>query len=370
MISIFDSKIRKAILKSDPKLALTLIMDFKEIIQTFNQQIVFNSFLKLYSTSSVIRDVDKLFFPTHVPQNLVQRKSTNQIIDYTLNIHKDSKILVILPLLATQSAGIKSLHILVTNLESLGFKIDKLFYSNEFDSSFIFNEFYKKYKLVIVPEIISHLPFKPINTIVYKGNLSSRFPSLKMGQFLINANDCLVYNHFSSLSLPGEKTLTLSHINFDIFKPIPEKILGGRAIYLGKFEAEIDHKKKLYELANEFQTSIIFTRNWPDNNDLSFIFQQLDLLVTLDPISSLNLEFALTGGPVFFHPECLSINQKHLIQSHFQNNKNFRFSSTDLARLTYFENSQIHETIKKVSIENDFRDFNQFVIDVRNIIGA
>ena len=288
-LSDFDRAIKCNILRGDFKSAIDKIHDFYSQLEGRDQTVVFNALLRYYSKNEIIYSLTTKYRKNKIKDMPVVNKSDSS---YSFNMFPGSEILMITPQPSSKSAGIQVFRNLTQVLRSSGLKVDELVYAKEQNLDVLFSKNKSKYDLVLIPETVSHIPkiyFQ--NILIYHGNKFAKLPQMQLGTLPVNPSKSINFVHSRSID-SSMKRLFLNTLNFEKFKPKSESRIGGTAIYLGKSEHELKIRSKLSLLSKKFETNLIITRNFPETEELPSFARELDLLITLDPISSTNLEFA------------------------------------------------------------------------------
>jgi len=364
--SEFDKEVKFSILDGNWDAISELLHDFYGQIQGHDQSIVFNSIMKYYCRNQSFKSFFENDF--NLIQEDIQSPSGHSIL-YNYRIYPNSKILIIRPQSALNSAGIQVLQSLAHSIRSNGFAVDELVYFYETNLDSLFAKSSKFYNLVIIPETLSCIPkLNTINIAIYHGNKFGKLPQIRLGTQSINPKKTVNYVHSHSID-QNMNRLFLNTLNFEKFKPSQVHRKGGRAIYLGKFQSNNESYSKLAFLSQKFNTNLIITRDFPDSTCIPSFAKELDLLITLDPISSTNLEFSAAGCPVLFVNYLDYFDQEN-IKNYELLNDNFRFSDEDIGLFDFAQQISIHKNLSQVANILQVEDLKNFMNQLNSLVGT
>jgi hypothetical protein len=203
-------------------------------------------------------------------------------------------IILYLPEKNTSSAGVMVLYKLQQILNDLGFPCRLQKYNH---LGLLDKPLYSNHKtILIVPDTVNSIAHSG-KVIQYLGNDIGALPSLSLGKNAV----CPIFKvKHSSIIKEIVDRFYIGTVDFDLFNPTREQKLGGVAIYLGKYQNQSNFIKNLNYYSEKFSTDLVITRDWPPRKYLPSLLRQLDFIVTLDSLSSLNLESTLVGTPVIY----------------------------------------------------------------------
>jgi hypothetical protein len=364
-ISNFDHQMKDSILLYKSKTISSLMTDFMGVCKSTDSNKIACSLFDLYSKNSFFQS---LFTNTSIGSYLQSNSPQDSEIHSNHNFFQNacSMILILAPKYSKKSAGITVLHYLYNYLKSSGFGVDLFEYTNSFQFHEKINIFPSQYQIMIIAETVSHIPFIPKHLLIYNLNPTQDLPKVALGEISVNNLDAININYFKK-DTPDSINLRINTVDFERFMPNLSSRLGGIAIYLGKAELNYNHKQFLFEISERFETRLIITRNWPKNSELPSYARELDLLVTLDPISSLNFEFAMAGCPVYFHPDFLTPALKDFILKDQTFNSNFRMDNSNLLNLGNELNLKMHSQYKRNTINTQIDNllgFRKYIISL------
>ena len=356
---------KDSILLYKSKTISSLMTDFMGVCKSPDSNKIACSLFNLYSKNSFFQS---LFTNTSIGSYLQSNSLQDSEIHSNHNFFQtaDSTILILAPKYSKKSAGITVLHYLYNYLKSSGFSVDLFEYPNNFQFHEKINILPSEYQIMIIAETVSHIPFIQKHLLIYNLNPTQDLPQVALGEISVNDLDAITINYFKK-DTSDSINLRINTVDFERFMPNLSSRLGGIAIYLGKAELNSNHKQFLFEISERFKTRLIITRNWPKNSELPSYARELDLLVTLDPISSLNFEFAMAGCPVYFHPDFLTPALKDFILKDQTFNSNFRMDNSNLLNLGNELNLKMHSQYKRnaINTQNDnLLGFRKYIISL------
>jgi hypothetical protein len=363
--SDFDKSIKLLILKSDFESSLDLLTDFYAQLNGSDELAIFDSLLKYYRKNSVFSALsEKRFARFKIELPLNNHNGEN----FNLSRYPDSKLLIIRPDSVKNSAGVGVFQSLLQVIRRLGFVIDELVYRTQTDLDYLFLNSRMDYELVIIPETISYIPnLQTKNIMIYHGNRIGKLPQIRLGSRVVDPVNSINYVHSHSIDNSMTR-LFLNTFDFERFKPTQKNRRGGTAIYLGKAEKDINSASKLAFFSEKFDSNLVLTRNFPDSEILPSYARQLELLITLDPISSINIEFASAGCPVLF-VNFLDYFGRENIVNHELMNENFRFDQKEIGMLDYSDQIANYEQIFHSANEMQKSDIDNFINHLNRLVG-
>lgn len=364
--SEFDKEVKFSILDRNWDATHKLINDFYGQIHGNDQTLVFNALMKYYFRNQSFKSFFEKDF--NLVQEDIQTPSAHSML-YNYRIYPNSKILIIRPESALKSAGSHVLQSLAEAIRSNGFAVDELVYFYETNLDILFSKSSKFYSVVIIPETLSCIPkLNTINIAIYHGNKFGKLPQIRLGTQFINPTKTINYVHSHSID-QNMMRLFFNTLNFERFKPSQTHRKGGRAIYLGKFQGKSESGSKLAYISKKFNTNLIITRDFPDSACIPSFAKELDLLITLDPISSTNLEFAAAGCPVLF-VNYLDYFDQESIKKYELLNDNFRFSDEDIGLFDFAQQISIHKNLSQVANIMQMEDLKNFMNQLNSLVGT
>ena len=296
-ISDLDYSLRKKIL-SDKSVTNEFLTELSDnFCRSAGDKKLFSTIVEQHINSSKFSATYEKEDRLNFSENLNSNK-----YDLLLNPIDENKcfdIIFYLPPYNPRSAGIKVLYELAYKLNlvvSLNIGI-QLFSQNSTNlTSRILLKTHSK-SIIIVPETLKTIQHQSKYVILYLLNKINLLPTVEFGPF--SYDPFLQIAHSKSIcdSVPR---LFRNTVNFEKFKPSQIEKKGGVGIYLGKHYLDSKHKEHLQFISNLHQTTLIIKRDWPSMENLILLLRNLDYLVSLDPVSSLNIESTILGTPVLF----------------------------------------------------------------------
>jgi hypothetical protein len=368
ILSEIDWQLKSFVLASDTESVEDYLKNlFGAYSNLTNDQIqLINSLLHSYTSYSYFYDILLRVKPNFQKNMDITRNPDHELSSTYFRRNPNSKILIFAPKFRSNSAGIKIFHQIIKLIEDLNYIVDVYTYEKDQNLQNYFMSFCSEYNLVIIPETISHLPFKPKKLIIYHGEIFGNLPATSLGNFEIDYDSALKITHSKSIDANFER-LFISTLDFKKFFPSPVRKLGGTAIYLGKREMKSNVVDEINYYCTKFNTSLIITRNFPHTNILPLFARELDLLVSLDHFSSTNLEFTVSGCKVFFPPEITSVYHHERLKNFELFNSNFIFRYEDLINVHEANSESIHENLSQIARVTQQQDVNNFSSLLKNL---
>jgi hypothetical protein len=300
-----------------------------------------------------------------VSKNIVTSRNKNDFLWKNKNL----KVIIVAPTYHGASAGIRVLHKLSDKLNQFGFNVLTLIYDpTELDDEgsmklTIEKEIYSD-SIVIVPETITALPFKPKITIKYLLNFVGNLPTSSLGKFPIMPSIIICYSSLISKKFPRLFINVLPENSFDYHNNHKTIDL---LLYFGKkyqFEKTSDLRLKI---TNKFATEYLeITREWPSSNLIPHLLLTSKNLISFDPLSALNHEASLFGCSVHI---IFSESNMHLMEIF----KNYELDNplihlySDLSEVKLLETidcsilTDVKNTLMNLSKEIEEHDLSRFV---------
>jgi hypothetical protein len=363
--SDFDRTAKHLILEKDWCALTKSIEVFQSQLTGIHQQIVFNSLMKYYSLN---HEFYSKFGRNFINITCDMNTTVENEVAYSFNKKPSSRLLIISPKVSKISAGIKIFQKFAHIIQSIGLEFDELFYSKDTNLDHLFTNLEVSYDLIIIPETVSHIPnLLTKNILVYHGNKAGFLPQVKLGSKEVDLSKTLNYVHSKSIDT-SMKRLFFNTVDFEKFRPTQMHRKGGSAIYLGKFELHHKSNAKLAFLSKKFKTNLVITRNFPETESLPSFCKELGLLVTLDPISSTNLEFAAAGCPVLFvnFYDFFGVNE---IKKYELFNDNIRFHEENDNLLDFSSQVMNHNYLSNFAHNLQEEDTKNFISHIKSLVG-
>jgi hypothetical protein len=214
----------------------------------------------------------------------------------------DFNIDLLAPPLSNRSAGAVGIYRLINKIQDsgIGVKLVDYGYNNISQPHLVQNlalsSTKEKNKIVLTTDTVSGLPTDYDYEFKWLLNRPGFLKTSQLGQFSAPEQLKIAYSSIISRDITR---LFINVIDHDFWEPSNRFKRDKIVLYTGKFGSHPGIRNLVFQLIRKFNVNEVITRNHPSSkNQLKELLVSTDILLSLDPLSSLNYEASLCGARV------------------------------------------------------------------------